>query len=637
MSQILNVSLIGFPNSGKTTLYNWLTGAKFKTVNYPGSTTEYNKGHLATHLESMRSHEHIHVHAVDTPGVYSFNPKSVDEEVTQKIISGTGAVKTDVAALVVDSTQLDRQLLLAKYLIEAKIPFVVILTMVDLLAKDNYNVNTAKLSEILTAQAGYQVNVVTFEGQLGKGLKEVVAGISNEPVATTRTSFKTKTFDDHTSDIKWAADIASQVSSKTKPTSSYFVSRSIDKYLLHPVFGYLFFFVTMGLLFSSIYWFAAPFMDAIDTVFGDLGGWVSEHVPGLLGSFLSDGIVAAIGGTVIFIPQIFILFALIYILESSGYLARVAVLIDRPMRFFGLGGRSFVPMLSGFGCAIPAIIATRNITSRSERLIAQSLIPLLTCSARIPVYSLILTFLMKDQNPLLIGFSMAGLYFMSLIVASIASLIISRIIKKSKDSFLLMDLPVYRRPRFKVVLTYAYDKSMAFIKRAGPIIFALSIVLWVLTTFPKVDPAVLEANPDRTEVSYSYAAQIGEVIEPVFKPMGLDWRVGFGIISAFAAREVFVSSLALIFNVPGEDEQAVQGLLDKMSNATFPDGTPIFTLGSSLALLFFFMIAMQCLATFAILKKETGSFKIAVTQLVLTNVAAYVIAVAINQIVSAFY
>lgn len=346
--------------------------------------------------------------------------------------------------------------------------------------------------------------------------------------------------------------------------------------------------------------------------------------------------IAAIGGTVIFIPQIFILFGLIYILESSGYLARVAVLIDRPMRFFGLGGRSFVPMLSGFGCAIPAIIATRNITSRSERLIAQSLIPLLTCSARIPVYSLILTFLMRDKNPLLIGFSMAGLYFMSLIVASLASLIISRFVKKSTDSFLLMDLPVYRRPRFKVVLIYAYDKSKAFIKRAGPIIFSLSIVLWVLTSFPKVDPAVLEANPDRTEVSYSYAAHIGEMIEPVFKPMGLDWRVGFGIISAFAAREVFVSSLALIFNVAGDDDQVVQGLLDKMSHATFPDGTPIFTLGSSLALLFFFMIAMQCLATFAILKKETGSFKIALTQLVLTNIAAYVVAVAINQIFSAF-
>ncbi len=620
MSEILNVALVGYPNSGKTTLYNWLTGSKYKTVNYPGSTVEYSVGRLISNLTQKNQGE---INFIDTPGIYSLHPQSADEQVTVKVLQDSN-LKVHLVLLVIDITQISRQLHLVKQLKDSGTPFKIVFTMMDILAKNKQKVDLDKMKDIL------KVDIISFEGVLGKGLRDIVQSL--DPSQLTQAlvcqgSFENWNKNKQIENNHWVQDVLNQIKYEKASNKILAPTMAIDKYLLHPIFGFIFFFITMTILFSSIYWLAAPFMDLIEKGFATSGEFVKTNITGLVGDFLADGIIAAIGGVAVFVPQIFILFTLMYVLESSGYLARVAALIDKPMSMIGLGGRSFVPMLSGFGCAIPAIIATRNISSRKEKLLAQSLIPLLTCSARIPVYSLMLGFLIGEDNYIMTGFYMASLYLMSMVISALASGILSRMIYSEETPKLMMDFPLYRKPKLKVILTYGLDRSKSFLKNAGPIIFVLSIIIWFATNFPRTN---IEGTEATQIAQQSYAAQLGQTIEPVFKPMGLDWRVGFGIISAFAAREVFVSSLAIIFNAEGEDDVQVQGLIEKMRAATFPDGTPVFTLGSSLGLIIFFMIAMQCLATFAILRKETGSFAIALTQLSLSNLVAYGLAVAVN-------
>jgi ferrous iron transport protein B len=319
------------------------------------------------------------------------------------------------------------------------------------------------------------------------------------------------------------------------------------------------------------------------------------------------------------------------LLESTGYLARVAALIDKPLSMVGLGGRSFVPLLSGFACSIPAIMATRNITSKKERLIAQSIIPFMTCSARLPVYALLISFLIGDTNPLMAGFIMAVMYFGAIIVGAVAASIISIFIKDTTKSRLVMELPLYRKPRFSLILMQSLSKSKSFVVKAGPVIFGLALVLWFATNFPR--PEVLQGQepPSSVEIAKdSYAAKVGRIVEPIFEPMGVDWRVGFGLISAFAAREVFVSALALMFNITDQDEEAqTQGLIGAMKNAKFEDGSPIFTVASVTGILIFFMIALQCTSTVGILKREMGSWKPALMQLFFSNLVAYSLAVSV--------
>jgi ferrous iron transport protein B len=407
----------------------------------------------------------------------------------------------------------------------------------------------------------------------------------------------------------------------------------IDQFLLHPILGGIVFLILMTLLFSSIYWVAQPFMDLIESSFGFISELVKNNIQGLFGQFLSDGIIAAVGGVVIFVPQIFILFLLIGFLENTGYLARIAALVDKPLSFIGLGGRSFVPMLSGFACAVPAIMATRNIKSKKEKLIAQFVIPFMTCSARLPVYALILGFLFADKNPLYAGFSMAILYFMAIVIGAISSGIISKIVGGNEKSQLSLDLPLYRVPRFKILFLQAIEKSKSFLMKAGPIVFVLALVLWAASSFPRHLDNETRTAAEITE--QSYAAQFGKSIQPVFEPLGVDWRVGFGILSAFAAREVFVSAMAIVFHIEGEDDEQTTGLLEKMKTAKFESGPyidqPIFTVASCVGILIFFMIALQCLSTFAILKKESG-MTLAMAQLISSNVVAYALAVSAVQI-----
>lgn len=625
----LNVVLVGAPNSGKTTLYNWLTGSKHKTVNYPGATIEFSKGDLRPELiEKMKttdiSYENYSVY--DTPGVYSLSAKSADEVVTYKVLTEQIYFQIDLALVVVDSTQLNRQLLICEQLREMNIPFQIVLTMNDISEKEGLLIAEEPLKKYF-----HQDRILHFDGLLGKGLMEIVEVI-NQYQAQTYTALRPywdlKSIQAITTKLQGL--YKSTVSRKTEIQRNSPLAKTlkIDEYLLHPVYGSIIFLTLMTLLFASIYWVSQPFMDLIETGFSFLGDFAKSQIAGLWGEFIADGILAAIGGVVIFVPQIFILFLFIGFLENTGYLARIAALMDKPLSLIGLGGRSFVPMLSGFACAVPAVMATRNIKSKKEKLIAQFVIPFMTCSARLPVYALILGFLFADKNPLYAGFSMAILYFSAILVGAIASAIISKFVDSKEKPQLSLDLPLYRTPRIKILLMQAIDKSRSFLFRAGPIIFILALVLWFGSQFPRSFENETRSASEITE--QSYAAQLGQKIQPVFEPMGVDWRVGFGILSAFAAREVFVSAMAIVFHVEGEDDAQTDGLLEKMRNAKFESGPhlgqPIFTVASCVGILIFFMIALQCLSTFAILKKESG-MTLAMAQLISSNVVAYGLAV----------
>jgi len=619
--------LIGSPNSGKTTLYNWLTGAKTKTVNYPGATVEFSTGYLNSSLAKLVGVGDIQF--FDTPGIYSLEAQSSDEKVTLNLLNRSNQIHYDGVVVVLDATQLNRQLLLAKEISESGVNVIFVLTMNDLVYKDRKNINIDQIKTFLKSDQVY-----LFDGLLGQGLDKVVKALHSFDVPSKSFNYNQRNEKAKIEELQLIADFIQNRAylnhqdignSQKNQKSQLELTLKIDQFLLHPVFGYVFFFVFMTLFFASIYWMSAPLMDLVNAGLEYFVTLSKDRIPGLFGEFVGDGLLAAIGGVVVFIPQIFILFIGIGLFENTGYLSRVSALIDGPLRKIGLGGRSFLPILSGFACAVPALMATRNITSTKERLIAQMIIPFMSCSARLPVYGLMIGFLFKGQNHLMAGLVMSALYFGSLVFGAVASAILAKIIQNQQSSRLLMDLPYYRKPRLKTILIQSVEKSVSFVKRAGPIIMILAIVLWFATTFPKSD------QPD-VQVP-SYAMQVAQAIEPVFKPMGLDGRVGFALLASFAAREVFVSSLAVSMNVDmGGDEENQDPLLTQMSDARFSDGTPIFTLASVVGILIFFLIATQCLSTVGVLKKESGSWKWTLIQLVGSNLIAYSLAVFVVQI-----
>lgn len=616
-------ALVGAPNSGKTTLYNWLTGSKFKTVNYPGATVEYALGSLASHL----GHEHIQV--MDTPGTYSLHPKSADEWVTYNAIFKNDRIeKIDGIVLIVDGTHLSRHIPMALQIKETGLPLLVVVTMADLLRREGVELNLKYLSEKLGAP------VVTFEGLLAGGLKEVVSEMDQLPPLKEVSLPKPWSFEIQEEKIIFSEEVAQEALAHNAKDSAAKMNRivagteDVDRFLLHPFFGILFFILIMTGLFSAVFWLAAPFMDQIDEWFSQLNELVASWGPGTLwADFLANGIVSSFAAFMVFMPQIFILFMGIGILESTGYLARAATLVDRPFSALGMSGRSFVPLLSGFACAVPAIIATRNIPSKRDRMITAFVIPLMSCSARLPVFALLIAFLFHGKSPFYAGLSMAALYLGSMTIGVIAAGIVSRFIPARESSLFMMELPLYRRPKLRVLIRQSWTRTLSYVKRAGPIIFTFAVIVWLGTTFPHY-----ELEDATQKLQQSYVGQMGKVIEPVMEPMGVDWRVGVGLISAFAAREVFVSSLALTFNIADTDEESQQkALLTQMQTAVNRHGEKLFTVSSVIGIMIFILIALQCMSTVAVQIREMGSWKFAVLQLVTFNTAAYIIVVAVVQ------
>ncbi|HLP43327.1 MAG TPA: ferrous iron transporter B, partial [Fibrobacteria bacterium] len=409
-------------------------------------------------------------------------------------------------------------------------------------------------------------------------------------------------------------------------------SHRMDRVLLHPVWGLAIFLLAMVATFTSIFWLATPFMDAIDGAFA----WAVDAVKAALPAswvtdLLADGIVGGVGAVMVFLPQILILFMAMGWLEDSGYLARGAALVDKPLSKIGLNGKSFVPLLSGYACAIPAMMAARTIPNRFERNLTVFIIPLLSCSARLPVYTLFLAFLIPAGKPWIGGLALTGLYLGGLVLGTVAATVISRIRKDRGHSGFILELPALRRPVPWVVLVSTLHKAGAYLRKAGLTIVIISAGLWILTHTPP--PEASGKGSEYVAVSNSYAAQIGHVIEPVTRPMGLDWRGGVAMICGFAAREVFVGSLALMYRIEDEDEASLTGkLLATMEEARFEDsGERIFTPASAVGILIFFLIALQCFPTAAVSRNETGSWKIPALQLVVYTGGGYLLAVAVVQ------
>lgn len=621
----MKLLLVGSPNSGKTTVFNRLTGVGAKTVNYPGSTVDLLVGSWGEHT------------VVDSPGIYSLEPRSLDEEVTIKAITSE---KPDVVLVVIDATQLERQTVLALQLIRSGHPVVILVSMLDLLQAEGLQLSLDRLRlELGAACLAFSTGAATEQAAL---LQTLLAAAEKAAQKTgTRQATAAQATAAQITDWARATEIKQNVLSPLAMHSAKRAvarggmapsarerTRAIDRLVLHPLFGPLIFLFTMGGLFASIYWVASPLMELVDTSFGMLNGWLLAFAPeNLVLRFLCEGVLTGAGAVLVFVPQIFILFVGVIALEDSGYLARAASIVDRPLQGLGLGGRSFVPLLSGFACAVPAMLASRTINSQRERLLTLLILPLMSCSARLPVYALLISFLFPTSSGFA-GLTLALLFFSSLLAGGIAALLAGRLgLFKGDRAFFILELPVYRVPQFPVIFKQALLRTQSYIRRAGLMILGLSVVIWIGTTFPDYK------NADQGErLEQSFLGRTGALLSPVFEPMGGDWRTGVGLLSAFAAREVFVSTMAVLFHVTDPEEEGMRaGLLEQMRAAKNEAGYPLFTISSVIGLLIFFVVALQCLSTFSVAGKESGSWKFAWGQLIVFNVVAYFLAVAAVQ------
>jgi len=648
------ISIIGPPNSGKTSVFNHLSGQKYKTVNYPGATVEFS-------VSSFLKKYNFDALLIDSPGIITLVPSSPDEKVTVNCLFSHPKFGTpDLVIVTVDSSQLSRHLLLIEQLKESGFHIVVALTMTDILNQKGYEIDLKKLEELL------DLPVVKVNGRSGEGI-ESLANLVKNIVSSNRlhTPKKLVRRDYSPNEIidifKQIEDIESQViknrdyinlnsaNQQLKVITNGRINKpdertiKMDRYLLHPVFGLLIFIVIMSLFFTSIFWLAAPIMNFIDYLFTSLSETIRlSFGETMLSDLLANGVVTGTGAVLVFLPQIFILFVLLGFLEDTGYLARGAVLVDKPLSKIGLNGRSFVPMLSGFACAIPAIMATRTISNKRERFLTMFIIPLMSCSARLPVYSLLLAFLFIDR-PFYSGISLAAIYLFSIvssiIVAAIVNKFNDKIIKVEDNSSFIMELPAYRIPKFKFVIVHSLKNSFQYLKKAGPIILTFSLLMWFLTNFPiyKTDKEVSNSGKTREQIkaeqiTNSYAAQIGKFIEPVMKPMGMDWRVGVSLISTIAQREVFVSSLALMLKISESGENMQESILNAMRDAKIETtGRQMFTPATIIGLIVFFVFALQCISTIAVIRKETNTWYLPLIQVfVLTSLAYLMSVIAVN-------
>ncbi len=630
-----SVVLVGQPNAGKTTLFNALTGSHFQTGNYPGVTVDYSYGKPDSKFKIQNKFQ-----LIDSPGLNSLNAKSEDEKVTVScLVNHPKFGNPDLVICVVDATQLSRQLYLLKQLKESNFRIVAAVTMLDVLAKKNLKIDLVRLSK------KFEIPFVEVNGRTVSGIKELMEKVDSElsekeiPTPKLITDFSKEYI---LGSFKEIAEIENEALEHTKPDlksaseklniisqASHSTRRADENLFLHPILGGILFLVIMGSLFTSIYWLAAPLMDLVDEFFGLTSSLVADALPdSILRDLVVDGLIAGVGSVIIFVPQIMILFLLMGILEDSGYLSRAAVIIDWPLKKLGLSGRSFVPMLSGFACAIPGMMAARTIPNLRERMLTIFVMPLMSCSARLPVYALLLTFITPEDKPWIGGISLMFLYVASLFFGSLAAGIAKKFVQSSENSIFSLELPSYKFPVPKLILRSTFNRTKSYVTNAGVPIIVISLILWIFTYFPGPPENIPEAEQlDRIE--YSYASSASKILEPVLHPMGADWRVGVSLIASFAAREVFVSSMALIFHVTGEDDDTLQeNLLQSMREAKIQStGEKLFTFSTVIGLLVFFNIALQCLTTVAVAKKETGGWKIPLIQVVTYTGVAYVLSI----------
>lgn len=589
MSDTLRIALVGNPNCGKTSLFNHLTGTRQKVGNYAGVTVERKVGTFQ--LASGKA-----VRVLDLPGTYSLDATSPDEEITRNVVQGKIAEEQEQDAFlcVVDATNLKLHLGLVLEMIQLGRPVLVVLNMMDEARRRGMQINTQKLSERLG------VPVVETVAVRNSGIENLKNALDQGKYSVPQTELSGLKGDSHQRVENILNDVVNFVDQEDKRTDF------LDKIFLHPVLGLISLAVMMFVIFQAVFAWAAPFMDGIESFFGWLGEFLGEYISHpLLNSLVVDGIIAGAGGVVVFLPQILILFFFILVLEESGYLPRAAFLLDKLMFKAGLSGRAFIPLLSSFACAIPGIMASRTISDPRDRLTTIFVAPLMTCSARLPVYALLIAAFVPAQTVWgflnLQGLVLFGLYMAGIVSALLVSFVLKFFHKDKSQHMLLMELPSYRFPDLKNVWIGLLDRGKIFLKRVGGIIFALSIVLWFLCTFPQPpEGATLPA------IDYSLAGMLGHLMQPIFAPLGFNWQICIALIPAMAAREVVVAALGTVYAMSAVDEDAMsEGLATLISGG----GDLGWSVATGLSLLVWFIYAPHCLATLATVKRETGSWK----------------------------
>ncbi len=651
------VALVGNPNAGKTTLFNRLTGLNAKTANFPGTTLECRLGHARV--------DGLALTLLDLPGLYGLTTGHLEEQLAADALVGRvpKLPHPDAAVVVVDATALDRHLYLASQVRELGVPTLIALNMADLARKQGIEIDLPALS------AEFGCPVVAVSARTGEGIETLAHELqtllnaeAHPPAPESITACTECDGCPHTARHRWAGEV-SRRTSKTTRRSIRRATDAFDRFAVQPVFGVLLFAVIMAGLFVAIFWAASYPMDLIEAGVAQLGNAAGAVLPeGDVRSFVVDGVIAGVGSVIVFLPQICILFFGLTLLEDTGYLARAALVMDRLMVKVGLPGKAFVPMLSAHACAIPAIMSTRVIDSTRDRLLTILILPLLTCSARLPVYAMVTALLFADQ-PIIGGLVFFGAYALGILAALSVAFVFKRTILPGKPKPLIIELPDYRAPSLRTALLTTYDRGLVFLKQAGTIILLISVVLWVLATYPKLPEdqlaavaspadaalvASLEAQDTdaareelgllhaRYAVAHSFAGRLGRLVEPVFAPLGFDWQINIGVLSSFAAREVVVATLAIVYGLGEDAAEDTPTLTQTLAQQTRPDGTPVFNLATSLSLLVFFVLAMQCLPTQAVARRETGSWKWPLLQLGYMTALAYLAALATYQVTSLF-
>jgi ferrous iron transport protein B len=655
---VKRIALIGNPNCGKSTLFNRLTGLSQKTSNLPGTTVESTTGQVK--LKSGT------VELIDLPGIYSLFAQAEDERLVVSTLLGIEGPKPDAIVFIIDGSNIRRNLLLVSQVAELGIPSSCILTMADTAKRRSIDIDIKALESELgipvavvnpRSDKNTQSAILSLENQtVGKNISH------NENFETRLRSFyegnKERGLSEET--LKRYTDIEKIVkkvviSSQTRNRNN---TIKIDKYVTHPIFGVVIFFLVMMALFQGVFTLASGPMDLIETAFGWVKMQIDEFLPnGMWADFVRDGILSGISGVIVFVPQIFILFFLIGILEDSGYMVRASFITDRIMRKIGLNGRSIIPLVGGFACAIPSIMATRTIKNKRERLITMLVVPLMSCSARLPVYFLLISLAIPASSfwgPFHAQtFVMTSAYFAGIILALIFAMIYKIIGNDKEKSEFILELPTYQSPRIQTVISQAWIKCRTFLSEAGKVIIVISMILWALSSFGpkeamknahliavemtkinKVDSAQIH-NTQKLEASY--AGHLGKFIEPAIKPLGYDWKTGIALISSFAAREVFVGTMSTLFQTPEDDDQ-VKGIRTKMQAEINPEtGKPLYGVPYAISLIFFYAFALQCISTMAVIKKETGSWTWPVALFFIYGGIAYIGAFAAFRILSHYF
>jgi ferrous iron transport protein B len=695
LSKKINIALVGNPNSGKTSLFNALTGLNQQVGNFPGVTVDKKTG-------GCKIADHIDATIIDLPGTYSLYPKRSDEWVAYNVLMGEDVeIQPDMIVLVADASNLKRNLLFCSQIIDLKIPVVIAFTMMDMANKNGTIIDIANMERELGVPI-LSVNPRKSKGisALKKSIEYLSENLQNIPsrdfieenidntnaiqeaknlfpnasnykllhylinnehfassqnirtqiehIKTTNNFNATKTQAEEImqrySRIK---QIMQQTVVESDPLKKSLLTEKLDDIFLHRTGGYLILLAVLFILFQSVFWLAQFPMDGIEWTFGKLSSWVSSTLPqNWFSDLFVNGILAGLSGILVFIPQIMILFGVITLLEDTGYMARISFLTDKLMRKVGLNGKSVMPMISAYACAVPAIMSARNIENKKERLLTIMITPLMSCSARLPVYTILIALVIPSK--LYFGFlSLQGLvmmllYLLGTVLALVVAWVMKWFIKSTERSFFILELPKYRAPRWKNILVTMIEKAKIFVMDAGKVIMIISLLLWVLSTFGPADKmkavttkydAMVAASPLQTDVlnkerktallQNSYAGIVGNFIEPSIRPLGYDWKIGIALITSFAAREVFVGTMATLYSVGDDADENSSTLRQKMAAATRPDGTKVYDLATGLSLLIFYVIAMQCMSTLAIVKRETKSWKYPIIQFVYMTGLAY--------------